>query len=87
MGKQSTIIKATTGVLGTMLILAGIGMIIYTQPYIESKTTKRLFEGASWLPIVFVYGACGAVVLLGVFQLASCKCKIPIYLVPLSLHS
>jgi hypothetical protein len=81
MGVSRPVLKTLKAVLGGMLILAGVGMIFVTYPYLINSSTHRLFENNYWLPAVFIYGICTIVILLGILQLISCKWRIPGYLV------
>lgn len=81
MGVSRPVRKVLACVLGGLLILGGLGMMFLTFPYLTNTSTTRLFEGRSWVPIVFVYGICTAVIIFGVLQIISCKWNIPTLLV------
>jgi len=73
------VFKVLKPVLGGMAILAGVGMMFVTYPYLINSSTHRLFENVYWLPAVFIYGICSAVILVGILQLISCKWNMPGY--------
>eukprot|EP00826_Nyctotherus_ovalis_P018598 TRINITY_DN15584_c0_g1_i5.p1 TRINITY_DN15584_c0_g1~~TRINITY_DN15584_c0_g1_i5.p1 ORF type:complete len:122 (+),score=7.35 TRINITY_DN15584_c0_g1_i5:124-489(+) len=81
MGVSRATVKVFMGMIGGLQILCGVATMLLTCHSVDHETARRQYKNADWLPAFFVYGACIAVVVLGLFYLVSCKFPVPVFIV------